>query len=487
MLLKIHFNIKASQLHKKDEGLLQYPASIALLIVSFFVAVLLAGCATQKRNVSSPVTPPSSFSESGKQAVPDQWWRSFDDPRLNALVDTALKSNFNLRTAWQRLREARAVVDRESAALFPSLDASAQAKTTPAGSNADQQADQFQLGLTAEYELDLWGRIRSAARAEQYRAAASYADYQTAALSLSAEIARTWYQLIEARDQLQLINQQIRTNQKMLQSLENRLGTGQVQSVDILRQRQLVASTRQQKSYAESNIQVLEHRLAVLLGRTPEGSIPPVAGRSLPDLPPLPQTGVPVELIRRRPDVRSAFNRLQAADSDLASAISSQYPRLTLTASATSAASNVENLFRDWALSVAGNLLAPIFYGGELSAEVNRMEAVQKQRLYEYGQTVLTAFREVEDALIREKKQAESIASHRRQIDLARQAYQQLRFQYFNGTSNYLDVLTALDEVQQLRRDLFSARMTLIEYRIALYRALAGAFTTDRELQSKAP
>ena len=178
------------------------------------------------------------------------------------------------------------------------------------------------------------------------------------------------------------------------------------------------------------------------------------------------------------------LNELKAADRDLAAAISNQYPRLTLSVSASTAASTAQDLFQSWAYAFAGDLLAPIFRGGALRAEVDRTEAVRTQRLYQYGQTILTAFQEVEDALIREKKQRERIQQLERQVELAQQAYEQLRTQYFNGAADYLDVLTALDEVQQLRRDRLAAERTLVEDRIALYRALAGSFETERERNS---
>ena len=454
---------------------------VALLCLPMF----LVGCASQSETISSPVEASASFSSSGSATIPDQWWTTFDNERLDATVDSALTSNFGLKSTFQRLRAAQAVVDREAAALLPTLEGSAQgsvSRTPPEdGQGEAQQTENLQLGLTSTYEVDLWGRIRSSVDAERYRAQATRADYQTAALSLSAEIVRTWYRLAEARNQVELIEQQIQTNEQVLELLENRFGTGQIRSVDILRQRQLVASTREQRTLAESDMQVLEHQLAVLLGRSPQAGIEALPD-SLPELPPLPATGVPTDLVRRRPDVQSAFNLLRAADRDLAAAISNQYPRLTLSVSASTAADNAGDLFEDWAGSFAGNLLAPIFFGGELRAEVDRTEAVKQQRLYEYGQTILIAFQEVEDALIRERKQRESIQSLEEQINLAQQAYEQLRVQYLNGTTNYLDVLTALDEVQQLRRDRLAAALTLVEDRIALYRALAGSIETPQEL-----
>ncbi|MEX1123546.1 MAG: efflux transporter outer membrane subunit [Balneolales bacterium] len=449
---------------------------ITLLTFSGIVLLAITGCRTQK-TASPPVEIPDNFSTSGTQLVPERWWTTFDDDNLNAVVDSALQSNFNLLTAWQRLQAAQAVVDRESSALYPDLEASAGGEVNRPANNF-QDPESIQLGLSSVYEIDLWGRIRSGVEAEQFRAQATLSDYQTVALTLSAEIVRTWYQLADAQNQLALIEQQIETNLTVLELLTNRFQIGQIQSVDVLRQRQLVEATREQRTYAEAGVQVLEHQLAVLLGRSPQSGIE-INPEDLPELPSLPDAGVPIELVQRRPDVQSSFLLLRAADRDLASAISNQYPRLTISASASSIADNAASLFEDWALSFAGNLIAPIFYGGQLSAEVDRTEAVKQQRLYEYGQTILTSFREVEDALIREEKQTESIQSIERQVELATRAYEQLRVQYLNGSGNYLDVLTALDGIQQLHRDLLSARLTLVEYRVALYRALAGSFETE--------
>jgi len=440
------------------------------------VLFLFSGCKTQS-DLTDPVEIPGSFSESGVELVPAKWWTSFDDNRLSTVIDSAMSSNFTLLTAWERLRAAEAVVDRESSLLFPTLEATGSARADRF-SDSYRDTEQLQLGLSSSYEIDLWGRIGSTIDAEQFRAQATLYDYQTAALSLTAEITRTWYRLADAQNQLALVNEQINTNLTVLELLNNRFEIGQIQSVDVLRQQQLVEATREQRTYAEARVQTLEHQLAVLLGRTPQSGVD-LRPEDLPQLTPLPSAGLPTDLVQKRPDVRSAFASLRAADNDLAAAISNQYPRFSISASASTAAESAGALFEDWATSFAGNLLAPIFYGGELRAEVDRNEALKNQRLYEYGQTILTAFREVEDALIQEKKQVESIESIERQLELASQSYRQLRIQYLNGSGNYLDVLTALDDIQQLRRDLLTAQLTLVEYRISLYRALAGSFETE--------
>lgn len=444
--------------------------------------LVAAGCASPRTTAPSPVDAPETFSSSGDAAVADRWWIAFDDAGLDTAIDSALANNFDLRAAWQRLRAAQAVADRESAGLIPRVDATAGASATERSetnaSDDDTPSQELRLGAAATYEVDLWGRIRSRVDAERFRAQASRASYETARLTLSAEIARTWYQLAEARSQVDLAQQQVDTNEQVLNLLRERFGAGQVRSVDVLRQRQLLESTREERAFAESREQVIEHQLAVLLGRSPRDTVASTP-ETLPSLPPLPDTGVPAALVERRPDVRSAFFAVRAADADLAAAINDQYPRLTISASASTASANASDLFDDWVASIAGELLAPLFYGGELRAEVDRAEAIQKESVYQYGQTVLEAFREVEDALILEQKQREQVRSLRTQTELAQQAYEQLRVEYLNGAASYIDVLTALRDVQQLRRDLLTAERTLVEDRIALYRALSGRVASD--------
>lgn len=333
--------------------------------------------------------------------------------------------------------------------------------------------------------MDLWGRIRTAAEAERLRALAGVSAYRTAALTLSAEIARTWYRLAEAREQVELLERQLETNESMLGLMETRFGTGLVRAVDVLRQRGLAEGSRERLSLARGRLAVLEHQLAVLLGRPPQEEVSSDSVE-LPELPPLPDAGLPAELVRRRPDVRGAFALLEAADRDLATAISEQYPRLDLSLSASTASGGADELFRDWALSFAGEFFAPIFLGGELRAEVDRAEAERRRRLKEYGQAILESFLEVEDALVLEARRTEALRSLERQVELGRQAQERLQIEFVHGTSDYLDALIALDELQELGRDLLAARLSVVEARIALHRALAGPFETPRESRAAA-
>jgi multidrug efflux system outer membrane protein len=453
--------------------------SLSRLFVATMAGIAAFGCASRPQEIQAPVDLPESFAASGIETAPDRWWTAFGEPELDAVVEQALGTNLDLESAWHRLREAQAVARRDAADLYPTLDAAVDAGwQRPEASNGDQ----VQLGLFAAYEVDLWGRIGASAEAERLRAAASLADYRATALTLAAEVTRTWIALVETRNQIDLLDRQLEANRGVLASLEVRFSSGLVLAVDVLRQRQLVEATEEQRIAQEGRLAVLEHLLAVLLGRAPRSGTGANA-RELPPLPPLPNTGLPVNLVQRRPDVEAAYRRLQAADRDLAAAVSARYPRLTLTASATTADDDASDLFDDWIRSLAGSLLAPILRGGELAAEVDRNEAVRAGLLADYGQVSLTALAEVEDALALEASQLRRVASLERQVDLSEASYRRLEAQYLNGFTEFIDVLVAQNSEQRLRRDLLSARRELLEHRVALYRALAGGFETPREAE----
>lgn len=413
----------------------------------------------------------------------EHWWTSFNDSQLNQRIDRALTNNFTLVSAWERLNAANAIAKRERSGLFPALDGSAGVELQD-GNKGDDNDLELSLGLEASYEVDLWGRIQSRVQAENFRAAASAANYQVVAITLSSEVALTWYQICEARLELELINSQIETNQAVLEILQKRFAAGQLRSADILRQRQLIEATREQAVVVQSRLALLENRLAVLEGRPPQQKLTLPEG-VLPDLAATPRVGLPAALLQRRPDVQEALLILQSADRDLASAVSDQYPRLNITASITTAAENPAGLFREWLASLAGQLTAPLFDAGQRKAEVERNEAIRRQRLAEYGQVVLNAFREVEDALARERFQLQRLERLEKQLELAKETNQQLRTQYLNGVTDYIAVLTAIREQQQLERDVLNARLARIEIRIALHRALAGGFKLPQARQAK--
>ncbi len=443
---------------------------------------LFFGCSPKFSNVAVPIENVNEFSYTGTEVLEEKWWTAFNDESLNVLIDSAMRSNFDLAATWQQFLAARATVVREAGNKWPQIEFSAQtAQNFPL--NDFRGGENTQLGLSASYELDLWGRVRTAVQAEKFRAEASLYDYQTAAISLSAEIATTWYQLLAAKKQLKITETQIATNENIIKLIRSRFVGGQIRAVDILRQAQLLESTKEQRIIFRTDVHLLENRLSVLLGRQPQNELE-METADLPELPELPEAGLPLELLRRRPDLQQSYALLLAADRDMASAVRSKYPRISLTARGQLRANNFANLFENWAYSIAGNILAPLFYGRQLSAEADRTEALKEQRLYNYGQTTLEAFEEVENSLVQDRMQKDRLENLGRQLEYAENSNKQLRVEFLNGFSPYLDVLIGLDGEQQLRRDYVEAQADQILIRISLYRALAGGFETERDLEN---
>ena len=445
----------------------------------------MAGCTHPRAVVAPPLATPKAFSATGAAPLPDEWWTAFQDEQLDALVAQAMRENFSLRIAWDRLGQARAVAARSKAPLWPSLDGSADAaRTTVRTPMARTSTTKFSLGLLAGYEVDLWGRIRSTHDADLLDVQAGRDDLHAAAITLAAQVAQTWFDLVEQRGQLTLLDEQLKTNRDYLEIVTLKFRRGQVSATDVLQQRQLVETTRGDRALVESTIAVLENLLAVLVGQPPE-SFSPAHLATLPEVPALPRTGVPAEWIRRRPDVRAAERRIQAADRRLAAAIADQFPRLGISLRAETSAEAVRNLFDNWLASLAANLAGPMLDGGRRRAEVQRTKAVVSERINAYGQVTLASLAEVENAIAQEAQQAQYVKSLRRQLDLADQATKQTLDNYTRATMDFTRYLTTLLAYQRLQRTHLRARRQLVQFRIDLYRSLAGGWTLERPAQAK--
>jgi NodT family efflux transporter outer membrane factor (OMF) lipoprotein len=454
---------------------LTLPAGVAAMLI----VIVALGCSPAPQIESTPpVEVPESFSAPGVEPLPDEWWQAFRDPALSDLVRQALAGNMSLRGAWARLDQARAVARREGAQLAPELTGSASAGHTFAGQSARRGSD-FSLGMTVSWEVDLRGKLgaqRDAAVADER---ATTAALQAAAVRLAAAVASVWYQLAESREQVRLLDEQILTNQRVADLVALRFRNGTARAQEVLRQRQFVEASRTERGVVLAEIDLLTQQLAILLGKPPKADVVPPTAR-LVDLPALPATGVPAQLVARRPDVQEAWLRVTAANSRLGAAIADRFPRLSLSASASVGADNIGDLFDNWIANLVANLVGPILDAGRRSAEVDRNRAVVDERIADYGDAVLTAFGDVESALTRERRQRTLIAGLSEQIDLARSALERGRAAFANGAGDYLDVLDLLATEQSLTRRLLTAERDLIQARIDLCAALAGGWTLAR-------
>ncbi len=441
---------------KKFAATRYFPVSFQ---VGLLLVIVISACtpAVPDHSASPPVPIPLQFSQSGSVQLPGQWWYALDDAALHTLIDQALGKNLSLLVIRERLLQAQAIARQAGADLSPQLNAvgSAGRKWTRNNGSSDATSDLL-LGLAADYELDLWGRLQSKEDAALLDARATGEDVQTAALSLAAQVAITWYQLAASYSQLSLLTRQQEINSMGLQIIQLRFNAGQVGIADILQQKELIESKNGEKAQQRANAGVLEHQLAILTGVSP-GMFTIPGDPALIGLPPLPSTGVPLDLLTARPDIRSRYLTLLAADKRVAAAVADQYPRISISADINTSGSATRDLFENWLASLAANIVGPLVDGGRRQAEVERTAAVSREKLLSYGDSVLKAIGEVEDALVQEKEQRLLIDSLKIQLDLATQSLLTIRDRYKQGAEDYQRVLTALLSQQALQRSLVSA------------------------------
>jgi len=455
---------------------LQLVQSLALL-----VALLIStACTPALPPPERPLTGDRTFSEAGEIPRQERWWLLFGDATLTRLIDQAHRDNLTLQIAWNRLDSTAAIMRKSRSGFFPTLDLQASAttsRTETAGTRVD--TDQYGVGLAASYELDLWGRVRAEYNAADFSYRATAEDLRTAYQSMTAEVAATWYRLVEQYGQQEILRQQLDINSKTLELIDLQFRTGKVGIADILQQKQLIERNRGELAQVAANITVLANSLAVLLAREP-GQLGPLEPGTFSSLPPLPATGLKAELLERRPDIRAAWLSVLATNQQTRAAMADRFPKLSLGVTAESTAAELGNLFDDWTARLFASLVGPLIDGGRRRAEVERTRALTEEALNLYSLKVLGAIAEVEEALTREQRQNEYLASLEKQLGLAEQATQLIRNRYTKGAEEYQRVLASILSQQTLQRSVLTARRELYEYRIALYRSLGGSWEITR-------
>lgn len=457
-----HFNYKP--LHR---------VSITLLM-AFSV-----GCQQHQRGFNNPIELSDATQlwdqDQAAKPITQKWWQAFDDPQLDTLQDTAMAQNYDLAALRERLNAARAVTARQQAGRMPQIDYTGSASQSRERVNDWDAEDRVELGIAGTYDLDLWGGIQADIDTAVFDALTAEAELEAAGIMLSAQVATTWYALLEQQAQSKILSQQILTNEQVLRVVKARFAGGAVRASDVLRQQRLLESTREQLALVRSDIEVLHNALMVLTGQLPEQEMN-YEIVSLPPLPPKPALGIPADLIERRPDIRASLYAIRAADEQVAVAVANQYPSVSISLDATTLESQISNLFDDWASTLSIDLFGPIFDAGQRGAEIERSQAVKAELVNIYASRILDSLRQVLDAVSRESARDEQIARIIRQLDLAEQTSERLNREYLNGDISYIDVLDALTTEQRLQRDLIQARSLRIADRIRLHEALAGPF-----------
>jgi NodT family efflux transporter outer membrane factor (OMF) lipoprotein len=415
----------------------------------------------------------AAYREGGGTGAPgaahEPWWKTFQDPQLDALIREGLASNLELRALAARIEQADALVRRAGARLFPALDAGGE-YDWQYDSSRDRDEEASSLGLDLSWEIDVWGRLRSARRAASLDAAAARWDRVGGRLLLSAAVAETYFEILEQRQQLDLLSRQEEVNETLLELTRLRFGQGQSSIVDVLQQREQLASTRARVPAVQAELDALEYSLDVLLGRPP-GERTRLSSRTIPPPPDLPAVGIPADLLLNRPDLLAARDRVHALDYRVGEALADRLPRLRVGGAVAGVGRpGIDSLITSAFASAVG----PLYDGGLRDAEIDRRRARLEEALADYSEAFLVAAGEVETALVRERKQAEQVTRLETQLAIAEQLLTETRNRYSQGLTDYLPVLAALVRVQELERDVITSRRRHLSLRVVLHRALGG-------------
>lgn len=457
-------------------------------------SALLAACGSSPPVVTpDPGTEiPGTFTTTAPgdpdEPLREDWWTTFADEHLDDLVRACLEHNRDLQAAFARLQAASALRTIQGAAAWPEVDAGLDAQRAKrlflgfpfgGGGVPSSTTTTFGLSLSVRWELDLWGRVRAGESAAIADVEAARADFVAAQLSLIGQACRAWFAAVEARAQLALAEATVTAFRRTYEDVRDRYRRGVRPALDVHQAATNLAAAEASVEQRAETLQRALRQLDVLAGRYPRGAaaVPPELPTTLPAIP----GALPGELLQRRPDLVAAERRLAAAGCRVDAARAALYPRLSLTGSGGTSSEELEDLvdedFRVW--SIGANLLAPLFRGGALRAEVARNEARAAEAAADYGSTVLRAFFEVEDVLatdVRLQTRRDRLAAA---AGHARSAHELARQRYQAGLADFLAV--ADSQRQSFLAD--SARIAIdrqrLENRIDLFLSLGGGYRRD--------
>jgi multidrug efflux system outer membrane protein len=462
-------------------------------LLSITLAALIAGCAVGPEYERPAAELPAAWEgapTTGERKIADRWWRLYGDPVLDRLVEAALAHNQDLAAAAARVDEARALLQIADSAQVPSVDAtfqrdrqrSSERSSTPLPPGTPLERNNYRAQLNVAYEVDLWGRLSSASDAARANLLATEAARQTVRIALTTDVVRSYFAMLSLDSQVASTERslELRTRAYELQKLRNDAGL-----IDDFTLRQLeaeVAAARSQLPALQDRLVAQELALAVLAGRSPRAIMEDSMARDMDSGQPTAQVvpeGLPSDLLLRRPDVVEAEQRLIAANARIGEARAALFPSIALTGYYGSESAQLADLFtnpaRIWQLGFG--LAQPIFQGGRLRAEVQAVEARQRQAVAQYQKSLQQAFREVRQALSTQMRAREVYDSEGVRAQALAEALRLSRIRYTSGLLSQLDIIDAERNYLQAelnRADALAAQRAAVA---DLVKALGGGWS----------
>ncbi|HEX2649470.1 MAG TPA: efflux transporter outer membrane subunit [Burkholderiales bacterium] len=452
------------------------------------LAAGLAGCLAKPDYQRPAIELPQAWKQSAPPAVLDgRWWTLYGDPALDALVEEALKSNTDLAVAVARVDEARALVKDAEAALYPTVDLTGvRRRSLSSGATGllppgiPRELNDTRIALNVSYEIDLWGRLSTTAQAARADLLGTEAARETVRIALAADVVKAWFGLRSLDNQVEATRRTLKLREEALGLQKKRFEHGLISEFEYRQLEAEAAAVRAQLPPLERDREAQDAALAVLLGRSPKAILENSVARNSTDepkvLPAVVPSGLPSELLLRRPDLLEAEQRLIAANARVAVARTALFPSISLTGFLGTEAAAMRDLFSGpagiWSLAAA--IAQPIFSAGRLQAQTEAARARERQLLARYQGTIQNAFREVRSALSAQTRARESFEAEDQRAVSLRSALKLARLRYENGMASQLDVIDAernLLAAEVARHEALRAQRAAVA---DLYKALGG-------------
>jgi len=450
----------------------------------------LAGCVSgpdyQRPQVVTPAawrTPVTDAADLANTA----WWNHFKDSQLDELIRVALEENKDLRIAALRVEEFGARLQVNKSAAYPQIgygaglgrDRLSQDRQIPLPLSTPRTGNAYEIRANASWELDFWGRVRRSNEAALAELLSVEENQRAVVLSLVSDVAAAYVRLLSLDKELEIAKRTLDSRSQTVKLFESKYAGGGIARLGLAQVRSAYEETATVIPAIEREIALLEHALSSLLGRNP-GPIKRADGLAALAVPAVPE-GLPSDILVRRPDIRRAEQDLVAANARIGVARAQYLPSISLTGLFGYASTDLSRLLQGSAGfgSAGASLLGPIFDGGRIEGDVRQAEAVRTQALVKYQSAVQTALREVEDALISNRKSIEQLAVANRQVAALQEYATLARKRYDGGYSSYIEVLDA-------ERGLFAGEISKAQVQrdalvalIGIYKAMGGGWVDD--------
>ena len=420
------------------------------------------------------------------------WWDAFQDPALSRLVADAIAGSLDLKAAVARVDQARAQYGLARSALFPQVNADASGQRQRASRNTFQgifiapgqeNYSSYDLDLSASFEIDLWGKLRRANEAARAQLLASEEARRTVVLTLVSNVADAYIELLALDDQLAIAQRTLESRREVLRLQKARFEGGIAPESDMRQAQAQYQIAAAAVPALQRQVAQQENFISLLAGRSP-GTVE--RGRRFGELtiPPVP-SGLPSDLLARRPDIRQAEQSLIAANANIGVARAAYFPRISLTAFLGLQSQELAQLFKAGSLawSGAGSLTQPLFNGGAIRSQIELAQARQRELVASYQGAVVSALRDVNDALVARSTLERQLAEQQKNVDALSRLLDLARRRYKEGAAIFLEVATAEQSLFDAQLTLDSVRAQLFQSYADLYRAFGGGWVQTAEAQ----